>query len=245
MQGERRGKEKSEKKTNRKRYVLATCGIWAREYGTKYTTILRFSELIWKMVHNPGFSTLFKVFPFSSFFLVDVGRLSDGYFCLGVNLWIRYPLILYFCMFQSNREGEKLTVRINKHSLLLHKYFRRSSISRALQEILAVFQGDRHINTLLQRMKSLLLKKNGSLVLWETQLFGWVGEDFLEEMTFKSNLWCDSQVTHRFSACLWPRAWSLKPGILETRDRVLHRASCMESASPSACVSASLSASQE
>ena len=30
-------------------------------------------------------------------------------------------------------------------------------------------------------------------------------------------------------------------GILEPRDRVLHRAPCMEPASPSACVSASLS----
>jgi len=65
---------------------------------------------------------------FPPFLLWGVGCPSDGYFCLGVNLCIQYSLIFYFCLFQTNREGERsknsLSVRINKHSLLPHKYFR-------------------------------------------------------------------------------------------------------------------------
>ena len=45
----------------------------------------------------------------------------------------------------------------------------------------------------------------------------------------------DTWVVQRLSVCLWPRAWSW--------DQVPHWTSCMESASPSACVTASLSAS--
>ena len=50
----------------------------------------------------------------------------------------------------------------------------------------------------------------------------------------------DPWVAQRFGACLWPGP-SAQGMILETRDRVPHQAPCTEPASPSACVSASLS----
>ena len=95
------------------------------------STLLSSDSVNWfgrQGVHNPGFSTLFKVFPFPPFFLWGVGCPSDGYFCLGVNLCIQHSLILYSVYFRLiGREREvknSLSVRINKHSLLLHKYFR-------------------------------------------------------------------------------------------------------------------------
>ena len=49
-------------------------------------------------------------------------------------------------------------------------------------------------------------------------------------------VWRDPWVAQRFGACLWPRARSWRPGI---ESHIGLR--CMEPASPSACVSASLS----
>ena len=58
-------------------------------------------------------------------------------------------------------------------------------------------------------------------------------------MTTKCNV-RDPWVAQRFSACLWPRARSWRPGI-ESHIRLLVHGACMEPASPSAYVSASLS----
>ena len=56
------------------------------------------------------------------------------------------------------------------------------------------------------------------------------------ESFFKNNLSGDPWVVQRFGACLWPRARSWRPRI---ESHIGSR--CMEPASPSACVSASLS----
>ena len=61
------------------------------------------------------------------------------------------------------------------------------------------------------------------------------GEDsHLSGMTLRSQRTGAAWMAQGFSATFSPGV------ILETRDRVPHRASCMEPASPSACISASL-----
>ena len=68
-------------------------------------------------------------------------------------------------------------------------------------------------------------------------LLQWFQISFSQEMFWIKFTWNSGQL--RWRSGLAPPA--AQGAILETRDRVPHRASCIELASPSACVSASLS----
>lgn len=108
---------------------------------------------------------------FSLFSCGCVGCLSDGYFCLAASLCIEDALILCFFSTQTNnREGERTIksspfARTNKH-LTSNSGVSAIYISSLLLGTLS--SGDTGLSIhYCKTVKSLLLKKNGSLVLWE------------------------------------------------------------------------------